>query len=89
MTEEYIIHLMREAFYTLFILSAPVLFASMIVGLLISIFQAATSIQEFTLTFVPKLVVIAIVLVMTLPWMIETMLSFTISLITQIPALVH
>jgi flagellar biosynthetic protein FliQ len=53
------------------------------------VFQAATSIQEFTLTFVPKLVVIAVVLVLTLPWMIETMMSYTIMLFSQIPALVH
>jgi flagellar biosynthetic protein FliQ len=89
MTEEFIIHLIREAFYTLILIAAPVLVASMVVGLAVSIFQAATSIQEFTLTFVPKLIVIAIVLVMTLPWMMETLMSFTISIFNQIPMLVH
>jgi flagellar biosynthesis protein FliQ len=88
-TEEFVIHLVREAFYTLILVSSPVLLVSMVVGLVISIFQAATSIQEFTLTFVPKLIVIAMVLVIALPWMMETMLSFTIALFNQIPMLVH
>jgi flagellar biosynthesis protein FliQ len=88
-TEEFVIHLVREAFYTLILISSPVLLVSMVVGLVISIFQAATSIQEFTLTFVPKLIVIAIVLVIALPWMMETLLSFTITLFNQIPMLVH
>jgi flagellar biosynthetic protein FliQ len=89
MNEEFVIHLIRESFYTLILISSPVLFVSMFVGLIISVFQAATSIQEFTLTFVPKLIVIAIVLVVTLPWMIETMLTFTITLFNKIPGLVH
>jgi len=89
MTEEFIIHLIRESFFTLIMIAAPVLITSMVIGLVISVFQAATSIQEFTLTFVPKLIVIAIVLVLTLPWMIETMLTFTITLFNQIPGLVR
>ena len=89
MTEEFVIHLVREAFYTLILIASPVLLVSMVVGLIISIFQAATSIQEFTLTFVPKLIVIAIVLVISLPWMMETLLSFTLTLFNQIPTLVH
>jgi len=89
MTEEFIIHLIRESFYTLILISAPILLTSMIVGLVISIFQAATSIQEFTLSFVPKIIVIAMVLVLTLPWMIETLMTFTLSIFNQIPALVH
>ena len=89
MTEEFIIHLIRESFYTVLLVSAPILLVSMVVGLVISIFQAATSIQEFTLTFVPKLIVLAVMLVITLPWMMETLISFTLSLFTQIPTIVH
>jgi flagellar biosynthesis protein FliQ len=89
MTQEFIIHLIRESFYTLILISAPVLLTSMVIGLVISIFQAATSIQEFTLSFVPKLIVIAMVIVLTLPWMIETLMSFTLTVFHQIPALVH
>jgi len=86
---EFVVHVFREAFYTAMLVSAPLLLASLLVGLVISILQAATSIQEFTLSFVPKLVVIAFVLVLTMPWMIDTMLSFTTNLFQQIPSLVH
>ena len=89
MTEEFIIHLMRETFFTILLVSAPVLIVSMIIGLLISILQAATSIQEFTLTFVPKLILVAVVVVVALPWMFDIVRTFTISLFQQIPALVH
>jgi flagellar biosynthetic protein FliQ len=89
MTEEFIVHMFREAFYTALLVSAPVLLASLVVGLVISIFQAATSVQEFTLTFVPKIVVVAIILVLMLPWMMETMIAFTQNLFQQIPTLGH
>ena len=89
MTEQYIVYLFREAFYTTLLISAPVLILSLIVGLIISVFQAATSIQEFTLTFVPKLIVVAIVIVLTLPWMMDVMISFTVNLFNQIPSLAH
>lgn len=87
MTEEYVVHVVREAFYIMLLISAPVLLLSLIVGLAVSIVQAATSIQEITLTFVPKMVVIAIVLVLTMPWMMDVMMSFTINLFHQIPTL--
>lgn len=87
MTEEFVIHIMREAFYTILLISAPVLLVSLIAGLIISILQAATSIQEITLTFVPKMIFIAIVLVLTLPWMFEVMISFTTNLFQQISTL--
>ena len=89
MSEEFIVHLFREAFYTALLVSAPVLLSSLVVGLLISVFQAATSVQEFTLTFVPKIVVVAIILVLMLPWMMDTMVSFTTNLFQQIPSLSH
>ncbi|CUS99778.1 flagellar biosynthesis protein FliQ [Candidatus Chrysopegis kryptomonas] len=85
MTEQFIIHLARETFFTAFLVSAPVLIASAIVGLIISIFQSATSINEMTLSFVPKLIVIAVVLVIALPWIIDVMISFTKELFNQIP----
>ena len=89
MTEDYIVHIFREAFYTLMLISAPTLLVSLIVGLIISIFQAATSIQEATLTFVPKILIMAVVIVLTLPWILDVMISFTVNLFTQIPTLTH
>jgi flagellar biosynthetic protein FliQ len=64
MTEQMVVYLFREAFYTTLLVSAPMLLISLIVGLLIAVFQAATSIQEITLTFVPKIIVVAIVAVL-------------------------
>jgi flagellar biosynthesis protein FliQ len=85
MTEDFIVHLFREAFYTVMLVSAPTLLVSLIVGLIISVFQAATSIQEATLTFVPKMIVMAIVIVLTLPWILDVLISFTVNLFGQIP----
>ena len=53
MSEQYIVTLVREAFYTTLLVAAPILLVSLVVGLVVSVVQAATSIQEFTLTFVP------------------------------------
>ncbi len=89
MSQEFVIYVFREALYTALLVSAPLLLVSLVVGLLISIFQAATSIQEMSLTFVPKLVVISIVAVLTLPWMIDVVVSFTTGLFNHIPALGH
>jgi flagellar biosynthetic protein FliQ len=89
MTEQMVVYLFREAFYTTLLVSAPMLLLSLIVGLLIAIFQAATSIQEITLTFVPKIIIVAIVAVLTLPWMMEIMITFTVNVFNQIPGLGH
>lgn len=88
MSEVYVINLLREAFYMIFLLAGPILIVTMVVGLLISIFQAATSIQEMTLTFVPKAVIVAVVLILLLPWMFEIMISFTTQIINQIPSII-
>ncbi len=88
MNTDFIVHLFREAFYTTMLVSAPVLITSLLVGFVISVLQSATSIQEFTLSFVPKLIAIAVVLVLALPWMINVMTTFTTGLFQQIPALV-
>ncbi len=85
MTEQLVVYLFREAFYTMLLVSSPMLVISLIVGLCIAVFQAATSIQEITLTFVPKIIVVAIVAVLTLPWMMGIMISFTINVFSQIP----
>lgn len=89
MTLEFVVHLFRETFYITLLVASPVLLVSLFVGLFISVLQAATSIQEFTLSFVPKLLAIAIVVVLTLPWMMDTLLGFTIGLFQQIPTIAH
>ena len=87
MSEQFVVYVFREAFYTTLLVSSPILVLSLVVGLLISIVQAATSIQEFTLTFVPKVIVVAVVTVLTLPWMIDVMVTFTTNLFHQIPTM--
>lgn len=77
MTEEFILTLGKEALYAVLLVSAPLLGVSLLVGLLISIFQATTQIQEQTLTFVPKIIAVLVVAVFTAPWMLQILTSFT------------
>lgn len=82
MTEEIIIEILKDAFYTVFIILLPILGVSLIVGIFVSIFQAATSIQEMTLTFVPKLIATALVIILLLPWIIDKLVSLTTKMFT-------
>ncbi len=84
MTDVQVIEIVRNAFYYTIIVVGPILLISLIVGLVISIFQAATSISEQTLTFVPKLVAVFIVIVLLLPFIISEMKTFTIAMIKMI-----
>lgn len=68
-------------------ISMPVLGVSLLVGLLVSIFQAVTQLQEPTLTFIPKILAVVVVIVVAGPWMLNTMLGFTIELWSGIPAI--
>ncbi|MCX6169922.1 MAG: flagellar biosynthesis protein FliQ [Ignavibacteriales bacterium] len=83
MTEELIIEVLKETFWTTFLILLPVLGVSLIVGIFISVFQAATSIQEMTLTFVPKIIAAALVIIFMLPWMIDKMVAITIKMFTM------
>jgi flagellar biosynthetic protein FliQ len=83
MTEELIIEILKELFYTTFIILLPILGVSLIMGIIISIFQAATSIQEMTLTFVPKILVTAITIIFLLPWIIDKIVAFTEKILTM------
>jgi flagellar biosynthetic protein FliQ len=82
------IHLAMNAMLLGFELALPFLAASLIVGLAVSILQAATQIQEVTLTFVPKIVVSGITLVIAGPWMLDRLTAYTTQLFTEIPQLV-
>lgn len=81
------VSLMRGGIYQILILSAPILLLSLVVGLIISIFQATTSIQEQTLSFVPKLAAIMIALIFLGPWMLGTLANYTRQLFMQIPSI--
>lgn len=88
MTPETVITLIERAVMVLIMVSAPMLLAGLVVGLLVSIFQAATQINEMTLTFIPKLVVTFIVLVLAGPWMLSVLTDYTTRLFTDIPTLI-
>ena len=79
------VSLMRTAVFQILVLSAPLLLIGMVVGLIISIFQATTSIQEQTLTFVPKIAAILLALMFFGPWMLGTLANYTVALFNQIP----
>lgn len=84
MTEGMILEIVRQAILTIVIVASPVLLISMIVGLVVSIFQATTSIQDQTLTFVPKIMAIFGSLIIFGPWMLGRLTEFTTWLIEYI-----
>ena len=81
------IAIMQSAVFQIIMLAAPVLLIGMAVGLVVSIFQATTSIQEQTLTFVPKITAILLSLVFFGPWMITSLMQFTLRLFARIPGI--
>ena len=87
MSVSLVIQIGRELLITALLLAAPALVVSLVVGVLVSIFQAITSINEQTLTFVPRIVAVSVTLIFTLPWSLRVILSFTqrmILLIAQV-----
>lgn len=79
------VSIMRSGIFQILILSAPALLVSLVIGLIISIFQATTSIQEQTISFVPKLAAVMLVLMFLGPWMLGVLMDYTIGLFNQIP----
>ena len=89
MTPEAVIHIGKKAIETILLTSAPMLLAAMVIGLLISIFQAATQINEQTMTFIPKIVAVFLTLLIFGPWIIELLITFTTGIITNIATIGH
>lgn len=87
MTEAFVITFTQNALMMALIISAPVLLASLIIGSLVSLFQAATQINEVTLTFIPKLVGIGLVLGLLGSWMAQQLLAYTANLLRSLPTL--
>ena len=84
MTPEFITGFFFDAIKTAISLAAPMLLAGLGVGLLVGIFQAVTSINEMTLTFIPKMLAVAVALIFFFPWMMQTMVTFTQNLFANI-----
>lgn len=89
MTQETVIYLAREALSVVLLVSAPMLGFGMLVGILISIFQATTQIQEQTLTFVPKIVTVMLALLIFGPWMLNLITQFTQNLFSELPNFIY
>ena len=87
MTADFALVLTNEMLWTAILLAAPVLGFSMLVGLLISIFQVVTQIQEMSLTFVPKILVVAFTLIVFGAWMLNLLVNYSRGLIASIPQL--
>ena len=88
MTPETIIQIGQHALYNLTILLLVMLVPALIVGVLISMFQAATQINEMTLSFIPKLLITLLVLVIAGPWMLSLVTEYTLKLFESIPGLI-
>lgn len=88
MTVEFAVELYREMLRTAALVSAPILGAAMLVGLVISVLQTLTSLQEQTLTFVPKILAIAVVLGFGMPWFLEQLMTFLRLILNAAPGVV-
>ena len=89
MNEDFVLTLGTEAMKLAFYLGGPVLLTAMLVGIGVSLIQAVTQINEATLTFVPKIIAISVVLIIAGPWMLETITTYTTDLITRFPELIR
>jgi flagellar biosynthetic protein FliQ len=88
MTPETVITIMSQTLQVISVLIAAILLPALLIGLLVSMFQAATSINEQTLTFIPKLFITLLVLMLAGPWMLSMLISFTRRLFEDIPFLI-
>ncbi|MGC8785132.1 MAG: flagellar biosynthesis protein FliQ [Armatimonadota bacterium] len=85
MTEAQVLEVGRQALWVLLQIALPVLIFGMVAGVLVSLFQAVTQIQEVTLTFVPKIAAVVVALVIFGPWMLATMVAFMVQLFSFVP----
>ena len=89
MTPEFVTGFFLEAIKTTIILAAPMLLAGLVTGLLISIFQAATQINEMTMTFIPKMLAVAVALLIAFPWMLQVLIEFFQNLLIGMPEMIR
>jgi flagellar biosynthetic protein FliQ len=89
MDQDTVINLASQAMSLAFKVAGPLLLGAMVVGLLVSIFQAVTQIQEQSLTLIPKIAVIAVIVVVLGPWMLDQMVAYTTNLYSSIPTLTN
>ncbi len=88
MTPEVVTTIGQQALWVTMLIAAPLLLSALAVGLLVGMFQAATQINEMTMSFIPKLLVLVLVLVLAGPWMLGVIVNYTRQLMEQIPSLI-
>lgn len=89
MNPEFAVEMVKAMIFQALTLAAPILVTALVIGLGVSLFQAVTSIHEQTLSFVPKVLGIVVILVITLPWMVRSALEFTTMMIERMPQMVR
>lgn len=89
MTEEALITLAQETIKTILLVSAPMLICGLIVGLVISIFQAVTQINEITISYVPKIIAILVAFLIAAPWILELLSTYSKNLFNDIPRFIN
>lgn len=89
MNMEQALEVLRVLIQTALLVVSPILLVSLAVGVIVSLLQSVTSIQEQTLTFVPKLVAIALAIVFIAPWMLRTLMQFTAGFLSRLPEMVR
>ncbi len=88
MTPETVISIGQQALWVTMLIASPMLLSALAVGLLVGMFQAATQINEMTMSFIPKLLVLVLALIVAGPWMLSVIINFTNQLMEQIPSLI-
>lgn len=89
MTLDSVQQLSADVFKVILLVAAPALLVSLVVGLLVSIFQAVTQIQEFTLTFIPKIIAVFVTIYVLFPWYTRVLMSFTTDLMERMPEMIR
>ncbi len=87
MTTDFVIYICREGLTTALLILLPILGSGLVIGLLVGIFQATTQINEMTLTFVPKILIVFFIIIILMPWFLDLMMGFTIEIFNQIAAM--
>ncbi len=87
MTTDFVVFISHKTLFTALYILAPILGSALLVGVLVGLFQAVTSIQEVTLTFIPKIAVVGLVILLLIPWMLDLVMTFSLLVFDQITQL--
>ena len=87
MNTDFVVFISNRTLVTALLLLLPILGSALLVGVIVGLFQAVTSIQEITLTFIPKIAVVGLVILMTIPWMLDLVIEFNLLIFDQITQL--